>query len=176
MDISRQSEIFLREVGYETWIWSNRSCAVTCFENAMLIGFVHAFSSAEDLLKDWESSQYIVLSSHSAQLRAAGEKAWNVYSVFLAENGTQSEQREVERIEENFSLTRKIARINVRTQDDVRHAFLPLTTVKSQGLPSNADFESRLRSRLKDIPENTLGAFLGRGSADEVARMLVENS
>jgi hypothetical protein len=174
MEIATQTEILLRGAGYETWPWTGEPPAVTCFENAALIGFVHVFSSAEELLARWESAQRTVLSRHSAALRAAGAKAWNVYSVFLAEKGTQSEQRAVERIEENFALTRKIARTGVRTQDDVERALLPLTAVKAQPMLSDTDFEDRLRSRLKDVSADVLAAFLGGGNAEEVARMLVE--
>lgn len=86
-----QSEIVLRDAGYETWRRSISSHAMTCFENVIIMGFVHVFSSARDLLERWESAQYIALSSHSMQLRMAGPKAWNVHSIFLAENGTKSE-------------------------------------------------------------------------------------
>src|SRR5688572_30903989 len=118
MDIATQAEIVLRGAGYETWPWTGVLPSVTCFENAALIGFVHVFSSADELLTHWEAAQQAVVSRHSAALRAAGAKAWNVYSVFLAENPAPTQQRAVERIEENFALTRKIARTGVRTQDD----------------------------------------------------------
>ena len=174
MEITRKIEILLRGAGYETWPWTGGQVAVTCFENATLIGFVHVFSSEEELLASWESAQSTVLSRHSAALRAAGAKAWNVYSVFLAEEGVKSQQRAVERIEENFALTRKIARTGVRTQDDVERALLPLIAVNAQPMFSDTDFEDRLRSRLNEIPEEVLAAFLDSSNAEEVARMLVE--
>jgi len=174
MDIATQAEIILRGAGYETWPWSGVSPGVTCFENAALIGFVHVFQSADELLARWETAQQAVLSRHSAALRAAGAKAWNVYSVFLAEDHTATQLRAVERIEENFALTRKIARAGMRTQDDIEHALLPLITVKAQPILSDSDFEDRLRSRLKDILPDVLTAFLGATSAEEVARILTE--
>jgi len=147
---------------------------VTCFENAALIGFVHVFPSADELLARWEAAQQSVLARHSAALRAAGAKAWNVYSVFLAEEQAPSQQRAVERIEENFALTRKIARAGVRTQDDVERALLPLTAVKAQPILSDTDFQDRLRARLNDVSPDVLTAFLGATSAEEVAKILVE--
>lgn len=174
MDIATQAEIVLRGAGYETWPWTNVSPAVTCFENAALIGFVHVFSSADELLASWEEAQQAVLSRHSAALRAAGAKAWNVYSVFLAEEQAPTQQRGVERIEENFALTRKIARAGVRTQDDVERALLPLTAVKAQPILSDTDFHDRLRTRLTDVSADILTAFLGATSAEEVAKMLME--
>ncbi|MBP7615747.1 MAG: hypothetical protein KA756_08845 [Steroidobacteraceae bacterium] len=147
---------------------------MTCFENAALIGFVHVFSSADELLPRWEAAQQAVLSRHSAALRAAGAKAWNVYSIFLAEDQAPSQQRAVERIEENFALTRKIARAGVRTQEDVARALLPLTAVKAQPMLSDTNFQDRLRARLKDVSADVLTAFLGVASAEEVVRMLTE--
>lgn len=174
MDITTQTEIILRSAGYDTWTWTGATPVVTCFENAALIGFVHVFPSAEELLARWESAQQAVLSRHYAALRAAGAKAWNVYSVFLAEEQAPSQQRVVERIEEDFSLTRKIARAGIRTQDDIERALLPLIAVKAQPLLSDTDFENRLRVRLIDVSENVLTAFVGPTSADEVARMILE--
>lgn len=174
MDIATQAEIVLRGAGYETWPWTGVSPAVTCFENAALIGFVHVFSSADELLARWETAQQAVLTRHSAALRAAGAKAWNVYSVFLAEEQAPTQQRAVERIEENFALTRKIARAGVRTQDDVERALLPLTAVKAQPILSDTDFQDRLRARLKDVSVDVLTAFLGANSAEEVAKILAE--
>lgn len=174
MDIATQVEIVLREAGYETWPWTGASRAVTCFENNAVIGFVHVFQSAHELLGGWEAAQQAVLSRHSAALRAAGAKAWNVYSVFLADEQSPSLQRTVERIEENFSLTRKIARAGVRTPDDVERTLLPLIAVRAQPILSDTDFQDRLRSRLKDVPNDVLTAFFGDTSAEDVARLLVE--
>lgn len=174
MDIATQAEIVLREAGYDTWPWTGASPAVTCFENAAIIGFVHVFQSSGELLERWEAAQQAVLSRHSAALRAAGAKAWNVYSVFLAEEQTPTQQRTVERIEENFSLTRKIARAGVRTPDDVERALLPLTPVKAQPILSDTDFRDRLRARLKDVSDDVLTAFLGDASAEDLARILLE--
>lgn len=174
MDIATQAEIVLRGAGYETWQWTGVSPAVTCFESAALMGFVHVFTSADELLARWEAAQRAVLSQHSSALRAAGAKAWNVYSVFLAEEQVPTQQRAIERIEENFDLTRKIACAGVRTQDDLERALLPLTAIKSQPVLSDTDFQDRLRTRLRDVSGDVLTAFLGATSAEEVANILAE--
>jgi outer membrane protein TolC len=95
-----------------------------------------------------------------------------VYSVFLTEE--QAQQRTVERIEEDFALTRKIARAGVRTQDDLERTLLPLTAIRAQPLISETDFEDRLRARLKDVSPSVLAAFLGTAPPEEVARILAE--
>jgi hypothetical protein len=174
MDIAMQTEVLLREFGYETWISTGVVPAVICFENAALIGFVHVFASADELLTGWQDAQTAALSRHGPALRAAGAKAWNGYSVFLTEELAPSRQREVERIEEDFALTRKIARAGVRTQEDLERVLLPLTAVRAHPLPSDTDFEDRLRARLKNVSPDALTAFLGTTPAEEVARMLAE--
>jgi hypothetical protein len=171
MDIQTQTEILLREGGFDTWSFTGVSPAVICFESAALIGFVHVFATAEELLANWEQAQHRVLARHSAALRAAGAKAWNVYSIFLSE-GSAAQQRVVERIEENFNLTRKIARSGIVTREDVEHALLPLTAIRSQPLISNSDFHERLRSRLEDVPEHALSAFLGSVAVEEVVEKI----
>jgi len=174
MDIATQTEILLRGVGYETWTWTSTTPAVICFENAALIGFVHVFPSANDLLTHWQEAQNAALSRHAPALRAAGAKAWNVYSVFLTAEQIPTQQRAVERIEEDFTLTRKIARAGMRTQDDLERTLLPLMPVRAQPLLSETDFEDRLRARLKDVSPDVLTAFLGTVPAEEVARILAE--
>lgn len=174
MDIATQVEIVLREAGFDTWQWSGAVVPVICFENSALMGFVHVFPSAEDLLSRWQSAQNAVLSRHGAALRAAGAKAWNVYSVFLTEDGALTQQRSIERIEEDFALTRKIARAAIRTHEDVERALLPLTAVRAQPVLSETDFEDRLRERLRNVSADVLAAFLGSVPAEDVAKILAE--
>ena len=109
MNIATQTEIVLRDAGYDTWTSETSLAPVVCFENAALIGFLHVFTSANALLADWESRQRSALARYAAALRSVGAKAWNVYSLFLTEDSDGSVYRQIERIEENFSLTRKIA-------------------------------------------------------------------
>lgn len=172
MDIPRQVEIVLRNAQYDTWISTSSSSPVVCFENAALMGFVHVFDSAHALLDDWETSQNLVLARHAAALRAAGAKAWNVYSVFLTAESAPDQARVIERIEEGFELTRKIARESVRTADDVEQTLLPLISIRSKPSLGASNFNDRLRSRLKDLPQDAVTAFLSDTSSIEVARIL----
>lgn len=174
MDIAAQAEVILRDAGYDTWQWPGIHTSVTCFENAAIIGFLHVFDSPEQLLTRWEASQQSVLSRYSTALRAAGAKAWNVYSVFLAPGAASAPQREIEQIEENFVLTRKIVRTGIRLHEDIERALLPLILVKAQTVLSDTNFQLRLTERLRDVPPAVLAAFLDNRSADEVARLLAE--
>lgn len=172
MDIGAQAEIYLREAGYDTWNWSGASPAVTCFENSTLVGFLHVFRTAADLLAQWEEAQLRVLSRHSAALRSGGSKAWNVYSVLLTNEQSPDDKQLIERLEEDFTLTRKIARTGIRTVEDLAHALMPLLPIKAQPLLENTNVADRLRSRAKDIPAAALTAFLGSPTPDEVAEIL----
>ncbi len=175
IDIGTHAEIILREAQYETWRWSGTNPAVVCFESQALVGFLHIFVTVDDLLAKWQEAQQGVLAVHISAMRNSGPKAWNVYSVFLTEDMTPS-RFSLERIEENFALTRKIARSGIRTVDDLENALLLLLPIKSQPKISNSDFESRLRSRLKDLNSNSISSLLGPTTPADVARILGENS
>jgi len=172
MDILTQAEILLRDAQYETWAWTSPAGPVTCFENAALMGFVHVFDTADALLGTWSARQQLALARHAPSLRGAGAKAWNVYSVFLTPEQDASLGRIIERIEEDFSLTRKIARASVITADDVEKALLPLLSIRSKPLLSASNFETRLRTRLKDTPPDAITALLKDATPAEVARIL----
>jgi len=176
MDIGTQAEIVLREAGYDTWAWTGASPPVICFENAGLVGFLHVFDTADDLLRQWEEAQQRVLARHTASLRAAGAKAWNVYSVFLTSQAAPDLQPQVERLEENFSLTRKIASTGVGTADDLVSALMPLLPIRAQPLLHDADVVERLRSRAKDLPASALLAFLNIPNVQDVAEILGSSS
>jgi hypothetical protein len=172
MDIGTQSEVILRQEGYDTWAWTGASPPVICFENATLVGFIHVFATAEDLLANWEVSQQRVLARHAPALRAAGTKAWNVYSIFLTSEQSLSRQREIERLEENFALTRKIARSAVQSFEDLSMVLMPLAPIRSQPLLDSAAVADRLRARAKDVPPQALEAFLSEVKAQDVAEIL----
>ena len=172
MDIGLQTEIILRDAGFETWSWAGGDVPVICFENAVVAGFVHLFSSAQDLLARWEQAQSATLNRHSVSLRSAGTKAWNIYSIFLAADGAREIGRQIERIDEDFSLARKIARGDMRSVDDLRVALLPLLPIQAQPTLGESRYSERLRSRLKELPPAVVDAFIGPTSAPDVAHMI----
>ena len=172
MDIASQAEAVLRNAGYDTWTSTSVSPPVVCFENSVLVGFIHVFDSADSILREWEDRQKVVLSRHAMALRISGDKAWNVYSILLTGDKTQDKMHAVEKLEEDFALTRKIARTAIQTTVDIEKALLPLTAICANPLASDAAFEDRLRSQLHNVPERAVAAFLSETSADEVARIL----
>jgi hypothetical protein len=174
MDIHTQTEIVLREAGYETWQSEAVTPVVTCFENQSVAGFIHAFDTCDTLLHSWQQSQQAVLRRYAAALRPAGVKAWNVYSVFLtAAPGTSAEVFEVEKIEEDFTLTRKIARCNVATGDDLSNALLPLLPIKAASSVAVTDYRTQLHRRLSEVSPAVAAAFISGQSPAEVANVMV---
>ena len=113
-----------------------------------------------------------MLSRYATALRSAGAKAWNVYSVFLTQEVSPTLVRKIERIEEDFTMARKIARVGIKTNEDLIRALLPLLPVRAQPSIGGTDYGERLRSRLQDVPKDALEALFGRVSPIDVARFL----
>ena len=176
MDIETQVEVILREAGYETWALSGGHVPAICFEDPTVIGFVHVFPTAASLLQKWHQAQEIALRRYAPALRAAGGKAWNVYSVLLTADQSPALARRIERIEEDFALTRKISRGGIQTATDLDRALLPLLPVKSQAVIAAADYIARLEAHLKDLRPKSITAFLGKVPAADVARILADDS
>lgn len=173
IDISTWAEVTLRDAGFETW--QVESSTVTVFENPAIIGFLHVFESSKSLLAEWEERQNSVLRRHAVGLRAAGEKAWNVYSVFLTPDNAPQSQRAIEQLEEDFRLTRKIARSSIGTKADVEFALLALVAIKAHPLLDEVDLGARLISRLEEIPVMAVSAFLAEAEPNDVAQILGEH-
>ena len=175
MDIPTQAEIVLRDGQYETWVW-NGPVPITCFENASVMGFLHVFVSSTALISGWPEVQQATLARHASIIRSAVAKAWNIYFVFLTADSDPAALRSIERIEENFSQTRKIARGALQTPADVERALLPLVPIRARPILGASQFESRLRTRLKDFNQNGVEAFISETPAGDVARILGETS
>jgi hypothetical protein len=170
-----QSEIALRRAGYDTWPWSNGLVPVICFENDTVVGFVHVFADADDLHSRWLAAQATALDRHATALRRAGDKAWNVYSIFLtASSAPASIARAIERIEEDFTMTRKIARTGVVTAADVARALLPLLPIQSKPVLDTSNYGERLGVHLVDVQRRAVAAFLSEAKPADIVQILAE--
>ena len=95
---------------------------------------------------------------------------------FWRRQGAAEFNRRIERIEEDFSLARKIARANIQTKADLVRALLPLLRIRAQPTLVDAHYSDRVRARLKDVPPRAVTAFLGPASAADVAHILETES
>ena len=132
-DLSIEVEITFQDAGYDTWKVDNTSDDILCFENSVLCGFVYFFDTVEDLLSNWKQREERVIRRFSPSLRQIGEKAWNTYSVFLTSDSNPAASWAVGAIEEDFQLTRKIARTGLIETESVKRALLPLTPLWNWG-------------------------------------------
>jgi hypothetical protein len=116
------------------------------------MGFVSAFDSPRQMVDGWREVEATMLARYAPQFREAGDKAWNVYSVFVTEAGaSEKERREVRWIEEDLERTRKITGTNVVTRDDVVKALLPLLPIVAKPLLAPEDSRQRLLRRIEVI-------------------------
>jgi hypothetical protein len=131
MPLLTDARAVLSSSGYDTWLWQQKELIVLCFEDDSLIGFLHEFVTATDLIENWRRRESIVLTHFAPNLKTSAQKAWNVYSVFLTEDRCDRQlSRRVMRIDENFESTRKIARPHV-APSMVARALLPLMPIQA---------------------------------------------
>ena len=136
------------------------------------MGFLHVFPSGRSLVEEWEERQKSTLAHFTPALRSSGDKGWNVYSVFLTGDKDPELANAIDRIEENFSFTRKIARWAIQNTRDLEAALLPLRSIATLPELGIASFEDRVRSQLREVPSATLRAFMSKRPAHEIARLL----
>jgi hypothetical protein len=119
------------------------------------------------MVEGWRETEATMLARYAAQFRAAGDKAWNVYSVFITEaRASEGERREVRWIEEDLERTRKITGTSVVTREEVVKALLPLLPIVAKPLLAPEDSRQRLLRRIEVIAPRVLDCpsseFLGQ--------------
>lgn len=145
-------QLVMQSAGYRTWDLVQAKIPTVGFEDDATMGFVCAFESARQVIDSWREVEATLLSRHAAGFRVAGDKAWNVYSVFITEApASDEERREVRWIEENLERTRKITATGVMTREDVVNSLLPLLPVMAKPLLTPEDSTQRLSNRLEKI-------------------------
>ena len=176
MDVYRQAESLLRKAGYRTSHGTPSPDLVLVFEDDLVVGFLQVFDTASRLLAQWRGAERANLLRFAPQLRNSPEKAWNVYSIFLSEDSaTEQESPEVDRIEEDFASTRKIVRVGVSTIADLERALLPVLPLRALTTLTPEDYETRLRDRLRFLPENALRALFALRDPDEIAKSAIDS-
>lgn len=115
------------------------------FEDENIFGVVAVFSGTDDLIAGWERLQDDFIGRNSGSLNAVPEKAWNIYAIFLTEDGAdEEEKRRLLQIEEDFRGARKIARSGVRPHN-LDAALAPLLPVRPGGTRSGQSISARIR-------------------------------
>jgi len=146
------------------------------FEDETIMGIVICFSSAKELLDSWRDRQNEFLKRNARLIRRSGDKAWNIYTIFLThEKCPRDKEAEFLAVEENFEGTRKIARSGLMTSNDVKYALLPVLPLQSLAPIKEINIQEELKSRL-DLTEVTQAALLGSASPKELADKLLDES
>lgn len=145
------------------------------FEDSTVLGFLFSYKSALQVTKDWQEISDRAVSDYQFALRRAGLKAWNTYTVLLAEDdGHQGDVAAFASIEENLAGTRKIARMGVRDADDVRAALLPLLPLQAAPQLEAVDIPQEIRQRATELSTRMVDAFLSTAEDSVVLQVLEE--
>ncbi len=176
IDLTSTMQGVLREAGFTIRLISLDRSPVICFEDDTLIGFACTFDDPSSLLARWKSTETSLLKRHAGSLRAAGEKAWNVYCVFLcALAGDSVQSRQVRWIEEDLERTRKITASGLASREDLVRALLPLLPLQYQPELEPENVTQRLERRVRSIAPKASAIVLDASvSPAEVVRLLGE--
>lgn len=178
IDLLSTSQLLLRDAGFTVRLNSVARKPVVCFEDTALLGFCSAFEHTEELLEGWKPFETEILSRFAPDIRAAGEKAWNVYCVFLCGGSSDAVQRRmVSWIEEDLERTRKIAASDIPSREDLVRVLLPVLPIQYQPALQHEDFTARLQKRINDIAPQAAQAVLDLDvPVAEAARLLGERT
>ena len=175
-DLKPTLQALLQDAGYQTWLVAIEQYEIVLFEDDAAMGFACVFGRGDVLLKEWRNLETKFLVSFAPALKRAGEKTWNVYSIFLCADGvTEEETRAIRWVEEDLERTRKITGIVVNGRSDLITALLPLLPIQYQPRLDSEDFDltQRLRRRIASIAPPAEHSALDPGvTATEVVRLL----
>ena len=138
------------------------------------MGFVYVFDDVKTLLNQWREIEFGFLRHHGDRIRSSGDKAWNIYSVFLASGpASATEISEIRLIEEDLERTRKIAASGITHREALVSAVLPLLPLQYQPVLDREDVTERFRRRILAIAPAAVDVLLDESvSPRDVARRL----
>jgi hypothetical protein len=175
-DLKSQLQIILQDAGYDTWLGVIDDLELVGFEDDTVMGFACLFNDVEGMLGRWRSIETRLLTNNAPSLHRAGDKSWNLYSVFLSQAiANDAQSREIRWIEEDLERTRKLAACGVVDQSTLVTALLPLLPLQSQPSLDREDFDvtQRLIRRIGTIaPPAASVALDPKVSVGEVIRLL----
>jgi len=176
IDALSSMHLVLREAGFTTRLASIDRSSIVCFEDDVLTGFGCVFPDPKSLLTRWKATEMSLLMRYAPSLRVAGEKAWNIYCIFLCSSAADANQsRQVRWIEEDLDRTRKVAACGLASRDDLVRALLPILPLQYQPVLRATDVTERLRVRIRSIAPRASGVVLDESvSPAEVVRFLGE--
>jgi len=160
INIYSATQIILRDAGYSVGLVEVAGTQVISFEDDSLVGFCTVFDSTNALLSEWHDRELKILARFAPGLRVSGEKAWNVYVVFLtADAAGEQQDRLIHWIEEDLDRTRKIASANITTREELVQALLAILPLRQQPVIEPEDATDRLKRRIQAIAPGVENVF-----------------
>ena len=174
IDLLSTMQVVLRDAGFSTRLTSVDRSSIVCFEDDALMGFGCVFEDPGGLLTRWKATETSLLTRYAPSFRAAAEKAWNVYCLFLCGAAADPIQnREVRWIEEDLDRTRKVAACGLASREDLLRALLPVLPLQYQPVLRAEDVTERLQTRIRSIAPRASHVVLDQAvSPAEVVRLL----
>ena len=161
IDVLSTLQVVLREAGFVTRLGSIDRFPIVSFEDEALMGFGCIFEDPASLLAQWKAVEMSLLRRHAASFRAAGDKAWNVYSILLsAPAGDSVQNRQMSWIEEDLERTRKISGCGLESREDLVHTLLPILPLRYRPTLQGDDATQRLQRRIRTIAPKASGIVL----------------
>lgn len=178
IDVLSTLQVVLREASFATHLRSIDNSSIVSFEDDTLLGFGCLFANPGTLLERWKNMELSLLTHYAAHLRTAGDKAWNVYCIFLCSAAADPVQnRQVRWVEEDLERTRKIAACGLSSREDLVRALLPVLPLRYQPALRAENVTERLQTRIHAIAPRASHVVLDKSiSPVEVSRILGERS
>lgn len=169
MDLLDRVAEILAKSGYDVFSFSAKNGRLS-FEDDSLLGHVVVYETVDIMLSRWMEDQSTFLTKYAASIRSAGEKSWNVYQVFLCQEGPSNIQTgQIQQIEDDLRATRKIAGAGIDSTESLVKAMLPLLPLQYQIRVGAFDVESELREIL-GLNNSALDALFSDASPMDLLR------
>ena len=172
-DVLQTVAEILENAKFQTWRVEFAGCPSLGFENENILGLAASFDSPEKLIDRWQGFEDSMLARYGNAFRQAGEKAWNVYSVFLTtQEPSESQARAIRAIEEDLRQTRKLAAHSLNSEQSVRAALLPILPLGPRPELSSINASERLSKRIENLAPGMASLVLDQNVS--AAQLLAE--
>jgi hypothetical protein len=177
INVNEEASRRLREASFDIATTPVEHGQAFLFENDTVLGFTLLYETAADLIDRWAADADRLIATRRFQLKAAGNKAWNTYVLFLAvARPSPIEAVALSLIEEDLAGYRKIARAGCGDLTDLNRALLPLLPVQSAPFLDAVDSKLEVRQRATEISPKLLDAFLSEADEQIVLQILEQEA
>ena len=163
----------LSRAGYTVEQHGLASHPVLLFEDATYLGFVAAYPDVESIHLNRAGVEREFLARYTPDLRAAGDKPWNTYFVWLAHaEPTREDAASLAALEEDLAGARKIAVAGVQSVEDAEAALADLLPLQTRAKLQSVDIPEEIRLRTTELDPDAVEAFLRESAPEHVALVL----